>query len=398
MENENMQKTYWIESGHNPDLSAAEWESLLSIYAPQAKLERQDDGLLLDTIASEALDDLWPRLGGSIRLAELINGEVATDQLAEFISTDLSSLAELTGKRLLGLGFTGSGKPHFLVELAEKIKGMLKEKEIGCRFMLPKKGEHRLSSATVGEAKIMEKGSEYLLLQTDTGFQVFRTLKIQDYKQFSERDYGRPERDMQRGMLPPKLALIMINLADSGGERHIYDPFCGVGGLLSEALALGWKVEGSDISTKAIEDCRSNLIWLIRHMNMSTDTWQVRHLDATKLSESVEHCSVYSMASEPDLGPALSKKLTQVKAKEAVKRLKPLYAAFLGQARIVLKPGARLVFLAPVWHTDQGEVELNLQREIYLSGFSHIGFKTVKTMYYARAGQKVGRRLYCLKA
>ena len=35
---------------------------------------------------------------------------------------------------------------------------------------------------------------------------------MQDFEQWGARDYGRPSRDAVRGMLPPKLARMMVNL------------------------------------------------------------------------------------------------------------------------------------------------------------------------------------------
>jgi hypothetical protein len=53
---------------------------------------------------------------------------------------------------------------------------------------------------------------------------------VQNIDGYSERDYGK-NRDMQIGMLPPKLAQIMINissplpLGEGLGVRAFYDPF-----------------------------------------------------------------------------------------------------------------------------------------------------------------------------
>ena len=55
-----------------------------------------------------------------------------------------------------------------------------------------------------------------------------QTLVVQPFKVLSKRDFGRPARDDHSGMLPPKLAQIMINLArrnDDISTKTILDPF-----------------------------------------------------------------------------------------------------------------------------------------------------------------------------
>ena len=87
---------------------------------------------------------------------------------------------------------------------------------------------------------------------------------MQPFKDLSRLDFGRPARDDFSGMLPPKLAQIMINLAQvQNPEALIIDPFCGSGTILSEALLMGYKdLLGSDISPKAIADTYKNISWI----------------------------------------------------------------------------------------------------------------------------------------
>ncbi|MCB9806812.1 hypothetical protein H6768_02830 [Candidatus Peribacteria bacterium] len=50
------------------------------------------------------------------------------------------------------------------------------------------------------------------------------------------------DRSMVVGMMPPKIAQIMINLATKGDKKvAIWDPFCGLGTTLIEAFHGGWK-------------------------------------------------------------------------------------------------------------------------------------------------------------
>lgn len=49
------------------------------------------------------------------------------------------------------------------------------------------------------------------------------------------------DRSMTVGMMPPKIAQIMINMATEGdSDMAIWDPFCGLGTTLIEALHSGF--------------------------------------------------------------------------------------------------------------------------------------------------------------
>lgn len=79
-----------------------------------------------------------------------------------------------------------------------------------------------------------------------------RTIHIQDIDAYAERDLGK-SRDMVVGMLPPKLAQTMINLAIGSSliddKIHIYDPFCGLGTVPIESLYMGIsQIYASDVS------------------------------------------------------------------------------------------------------------------------------------------------------
>ena len=104
--------------------------------------------------------------------------------------------------------------------------------------------------------KVLEKGGELVVfVRSDTTFDLGRTETVQDFKTYRLRDIGRPRRNAKRGMLPPKLARMMINIASPKHNDTILDPFCGSGTIIHEAFLLGYKnIIGSDISEKAVRD------------------------------------------------------------------------------------------------------------------------------------------------
>lgn len=59
--------------------------------------------------------------------------------------------------------------------------------------------------------------------------------------------------------LQPKIARCMVNLTRVPSGSWLIDPFCGVGGILLEAEAIGCMAVGSDIKLRMIGGCASNL-------------------------------------------------------------------------------------------------------------------------------------------
>jgi 23S rRNA G2445 N2-methylase RlmL len=70
-------------------------------------------------------------------------------------------------------------------------------------------------------------------------------------RQHGSRTAGRP------GALPPTVAAAMVQLA---GEPRgmLFDPCCGQGTILAEALAAGWAADGTDIDPAAVEAAGRN--------------------------------------------------------------------------------------------------------------------------------------------
>ncbi|MBQ5812477.1 hypothetical protein IIW29_02830, partial [Candidatus Saccharibacteria bacterium] len=99
------------------------------------------------------------------------------------------------------------------------------------------------------------------LIKTDRGW--YRVIGVQDIEAYARRDQARPARDAKVGMLPPKLAQILINLCGPlKPGATVLDPFCGTGVVLQEALLMGYHAYGTDINEKMIDYSRKNLEWL----------------------------------------------------------------------------------------------------------------------------------------
>ena len=111
----------------------------------------------------------------------------------------------------------------------------------------------------------LNQTQEYLYLET----LVAKVVHVQDVNWWSKKDYGRKKVDRKSGMLPPKVARIMVNLSQTPKDGVIYDPFCGSGTILVEALDSGFAAIGSDISEKAVNDSVTNTNWFKKNKERS---------------------------------------------------------------------------------------------------------------------------------
>ena len=160
-------------------------------------------------------------------------------------------------------------------------KKVLKAKGVSSRFV--NKNFQNLSSAQIIGENLVTRGSDFtLIIAGDTEY-FGKTVWVQDIEAYSKRDYGKT-RDMEVGMLPPKLSQIMINVSE---WSKIYDPFCWLGTVLIES-ALMWNSEiyGSDISAENIEKTKNNITYARREFENNLKTSLTQVLDAKWISSS----------------------------------------------------------------------------------------------------------------
>ena len=165
---------------------------------------------------------------------------------------------------------------HPLLISVRELQSILKAQEHSVR-LLPNNAA-TLSTATVlhnGLASNNPKKVELSIIpgQTNSRVTIAQTIFVQDIDAYTFRDRRRPRRDAHNGMLPPKLAQTMINLAHGAlktkqalndDQLNVLDPFCGTGVVLQEATLMGMNVYGTDLNPDMIRNTKDNLAWLAR--------------------------------------------------------------------------------------------------------------------------------------
>lgn len=357
--------------GHNPQLSAAEVMAVL----PSAQIVEQTNAFLIVENEKINAEILQGKLGGTVKI-----GEVLTEKIEpEIIFERLRAKAQ-TNKLNFGISYYDCGTDN----LGMRVKGLLKEKKISCRLVVSK--DKALSAVVITKNHcfdFMITASKYLA----------QTLSVQDFEDYGSRDFGRPNRDLVSGSLPPKLAKIMINLAGLDESKIILDPFCGSGTVVQEALLLGYhKIYASDISDKAVKDTETNLKWLKRNSKIAIDGVNVFKCDVKELTKKVGQ--VDAIVTEPYLGPPLRGGEGILFLEKLIDELSLLYLAAFSQFVKILKSGGMVVFIFPSFKFDREVIDVPILDEIKELGFSQVN---KQTLLYGRSGQKVWRRIYIFK-
>jgi len=381
--------------GRQPILGIAELESLLG-----ADHVAPFDGFALSDIPAQ--DIPFDRLGGSVKVCDVIDTQVSADwrvlekTLLRVVPERAQQLAE--GKLHLGLSVYGVNVGLKDVQAtALRLKKAIRAKTDQTVRVAPN-NELALSTAQVLHNKLVSaQGIEIVLVQHGTNVHVAQTVREQDINAYARRDQNRPKRDARVGMLPPKLAQMIINLAagksGSGKQLTVLDPFCGTGVILQEAALMGHDVYGSDLEARMIEYSAANLEWLNETHKLPKIEATLQTGDATKHRWD-EHFDF--VACEGYLGQPFSGFPSEAKLREVTHTCNQIAKGFLKNIAEQMPAGTRLCVALPAWQRSNGRFEhLKLLDQLDELGYNRIDLKHVRTeeLLYYRPDQVVAREL-----
>lgn len=388
---------YFFILGTNTALSVAELVAVLGLGNTELVAP---DFLLWETDTEINPASLITRLGGIIKIG-LIRAEA--DKETELLEKVMTLAAEKQARGAAGkfnFGFSDYGQKTFnKKDLGLKLKKHFSERKISSRFVVSQ--EKTLSSVVVTQNRLLARGIEIVLAQSQGKILVGETISVQPFKDLSRRDFGRPARDDLSGMLPPKVAQIMINLAGlREPESVIVDPFCGSGTILSEALLMGYKnLFGSDVSLKAVEDTRKNISWTKELYSLKDFKLKLQIKNAIYLSKFIKAGYVDAVITEPYLGPQRGR----IEFSAIIRELEKLYSDALKEFAKILKPGGRVVMIWPSFYNEKpitpelGSLKIvgMIPEELAKSPF--IKQSARQTIVYGRPGQKIFREIVTLE-
>lgn len=374
--------TFLFVLGREPKISLAELEAIFS----SSKVKQIGANLAQVTARTVSLD----HLGGTVKVAQIID---------QPIQDFLSNLP--AGKITLGISdYSEHANPRKTWELALKYKNLLKRHGRNVR-LVPNGKSPILSSAASHHNQLGEKTNHIEIVKYGkyTGI----STGAQNITAYAKRDQARPARDAFVGMLPPKLAQILINLATAGAKTGtVLDPFCGTGVILQESILMGYSAYGTDLSEKMIDYSRKNLDWITKRTpRLQKPNAPKLHLepgDATNHKWQLTQPDF--VASEIYLGHPLSAPPAEVKLKALQQDAKALLIGFLKNLSSQLPANAQIALATPAWKRPDGSYSgVNILDEIDKLGYNAIKYRyaSYDDLLYYREDQIVARQIIVLR-
>lgn len=348
------------------------------------------------------------KLGGTMKSAQLIarlkntSLEAAFAQLGPIISDIEFSLPE--GKMQLGVSIYGfKAQKNWLLRQLLTLKKEVRK--IGRSVRIIENKSEALETAQVLYNKLAGSlGIEILIIKDGNDALIARTTAVQNIDDYAARDHGRPMRDSYVGMLPPKLAQIMINLAKPSKDSLVLDPFCGTGVVLQEALLMDSPAYGTDISEKMIDYSSQNLQWLQESWKLKNKDWKVEHGDATSFVwnfvDTKRPDASICVATETYLGKPLTSLPNQRQLDEIIDQANKIAEGFLKNIGPQLASGSRLCVALPAWHLgDSGFRHLKVLDHLENLGYNRLDLvhASKRDLIYHRENQVVARELTILE-
>ena len=386
-------------AGRQPLISLAEIQAL---YDKAARLVGKK--LVFFEIDEDDGKNISPdinRLGGSLKLGRFFDTDFS--KLAKFLAT-----AHPEGKITLGISDFSK----------QKKSGLAKQKSMELKRNLAKMGrsvrvitsnEPEISSATAHHNQLGEKAGCFEIFLIDR--EIYLSLGTQNITAYTERDQARPARDAKVGMLPPKLAQILINLCGKLPEgARVLDPFCGTGVVLQEAAIMGYLPYGTDLNERMVEYSKKNLSWLFNERNQKRfkilpDLIQKKDqiLNAISVGDATNFTwegEIDAVAFEGYLGAPMSKPPVDIKFKTEKAKCREIAMGFLKNITPQIKSGTPVVMALPAWLRENGKYAgLNILDEIQEMGYNFEKFQDLSQsdLLYYREGQIVAREIIVIR-
>lgn len=384
--------------GRQPELSIAELEGR---FGSDAVTPFSSDAAMIET---ESFD--IQQLGGVQKAGRVI----AELELAPWdrLSRDIVQryARTLTGDGKLTVGVSVYGRRDIDSRAVGRtglaLKHALKKKVRSVR-LVPNDGP-ALSTATSHHNKLglADNKLEIIVVYGPKSVIVADSTGSQNISAFAARDQGRPKRDAFVGMLPPKLALMMLNMSgitatpspDKADPKTILDPFCGTGVVLQEAALLGFNVYGTDLAEKMVDYSRLNLEWL-----------SVKHaIGSVKIEpgDAIEHTwqpPIHAVVAETYLGQPFSAPPAPDKLEKVRRNVDHIVGRFLENLAPQIEPGTPLCLAVPAWRDGSGRLtHLSVLKKLDSLGYTwqqktHVD---VQRLVYFREDQVVARELLLL--
>lgn len=362
--------------GRQPEISLAELATLFD-QVRQSSSE-------LATFSCNTTPNI-DRLGGSLKIAQKLEAE------------PLDFLKNLPdGKITLGISdYSAHASKHSATTLALKFKKILIRHGRSVR-VVPNTKAALPTATSIHNGIAGKKPTKVELILADNLW--WKVIGVQDIEAYAKRDQIRPARDAKVGMLPPKLAQILINLCGKlSDDATILDPFCGTGVVLQEASLMGYRIQGTDISERMVEYTKKNLQWLAETRNKNFHDLQLDNVSLGDATAFKWKQPIDAVACEGYLGKPMSLPPAEIKLKAEKQECKTIVLGFLKNLSGQIESNTPVVIAVPAWLRPDGNYSrLQIVDEISELGYN-VNNKSRRGLLYYREGQVVARDIIILR-
>ena len=294
-----------------------------------------------------------------------------------------------------------------LKTMLSKQKNILRENAISSRFV--NKDFTNLSSAQIWGEHLVQKWNDFNIIYAKNDIYIWTTIWVQNINEYSGRDYAK-ERDMHVGMLPPKLAQMMLNIAyGNDTKKMVYDPFVWLWTILIEASFRGnTYIYGSDISEKMMEISKKNIVKFTQEHGIVLEKCEIFVQNAQYIHEVafLQNNSQINIVTEWYLWEVMTQNNMNIERIEKQRKLLlPLYEWFFA-GLIKSNFWGNIVISFPFWEHEKKyyyfeEIYILLQKYCEILPFfpENKGLESTKawSLLYKRDKQLVGREIFKLK-
>lgn len=337
------------------------------------------------------------RLGGSIWMAEVLGEFRSREDMLDRI-VDIYGENDKPGVQYLGMNYYGRSKqfwPDFLYQVRRTL-----EQKFDKKVRLENPTGDNLDSGRIFSSKLLKKGHCFVVWQQEDSFLLAKISALQNLRNYGLRDYGKTFRNAHMGMLPPKLAQLLVNLAapvEASQDITIIDPFCGSGTVNGEAAVMGFKTIGSDLRAEHVAGAQKNYEFLSDKFRFPVETGEFFVEDALKFQWK-DHSGI--VATEGWLGKNFTKRATPDEIRQNSHTILTMWEKFF---RNLSRSGAdvrRISFCLPAWlQRGYRDVEyLSIAQKLFAK-IEPLGYiasalnKEKKTFLYYRPGAFVAREI-----
>ncbi len=376
--------------GTHPEISLAETRAVLGDLKPVMV----DSVAILETDSWESAD-IQNRLAGTVKLGDIID-ERTLDVLDDGkVLADHIDARPRGDRVLFGITIVGgtSKDRQALKHLPIRLKRELQERGRSVRWVTGDNGV--LSPAAISKMDLTTNGYDFVIIIHDKKVSIGLTTQVQNIDAWSLRDFGRPFRDAKTGMLPPKLARMMVNLA--GPKQALLDPFCGSGTVIMEAALLHKDLQlvGSDIDARQIAGAQENTEWLmskelIRRADAGRINWNIAPVQ--EIDQHLSGKQFDAIVTEGYLGAPLSGQEPKAALARERANIEDLWADALPILAKLQPAGGRLVAIWPELLNAHGSEQVDASEAAKNAGYSIIE----KPLIYARPDQHLRRKIVIL--